>query len=246
MFGRGLEKLMLGFAALALVGSSAFAAELPSNEEIAALFQTSRTNLEAKERVWPLITETCNNASNACPDEIRRVQHCIATNILNMSVATNADLEVNFDPICSMVRGLSCMKSLENDCEIIDGVSDFIGKFQTVPTDSYSAEVWSVGTNAEIRAFRTRWRNLLGYNSRIIPFRDQLVTEFSPLYLTYEASLPESDRALVLSNVIRRAHLTSEELLRLRAGRDDDLYDELKRQATEAGSMNGHSDSSER
>lgn len=219
---------------------------LPSSQEISLLFRNADTNLEVRDRVWPLIMETCNNPSNACSEEIRRVQHCIATNIFNMTAATNADLRLNFDPICSMVRGVSCMKALENDSEIINGVSDFIGKFQVAPTDLCANEIRPMVTNVDFAAFRIRWRNLLGYNSRILPFRDQLVTEFSSMYLTYEASLPESARSLALSNVVIRAHLTSEELLRLRAGRDDDLYDELKRQATEAGSMNGHSDSSER
>ena len=207
----------------------AISGSLPSNDDISEMFATARTNLEASERVWPLFLETCHNPSNICPDEIRRAQYCIMSNVFSMTLSTNGDIRTNFHPIGNLMHAVACFDCLRYDEAAVNSAADFIGTFQLVPTNTYTAELELAIATTNGIAFNRKWRPILAYNSRIGPFRDELVTRYSPLFLAYMESVAEEERPMFITNVMIRARLSEAETRRLRAGTDDELYDALGR-----------------
>lgn len=227
MMIKSVMVIAAGFIATASLSDNVFV------EQFSSALSSEGSNRQKVDSAYLCLSNLFELAVTSHTDDVLAMQYQVMTNAFILRPQTNGLVRENFSPVRNLFTAVLSFPAIRTDPEAIVYCADYIGSMQRASTNDYAAELSEAVASNSVRSCVDRWRPILEYNAQIGDFRDELVTVLSPAYRICSDVMLDAARAAFETNVIVHARLSESETLRLRAGTDDDMYEELERQQAE-------------
>lgn len=101
---------------------------------------------------------------------------------------------------------------LQANGDAVNFCADYIGSVQTISTNDYANEIRMAFQTNGLDSCRTKWGRIFSYNNQLPSYRRTPVEDFALMVQGHAKSLQESEREGFLTNIYRRAQMTTEEM----------------------------------